>query len=164
MEELYRAGKIRPIGVCNFLPDCLVDLVLNSEIIPMVNQIELHPFCQQKELLEVMKKYQIQPMAWAPFAEGQNHIFRNEVLEKIGKIHGKSAAQVILRWLRQSGIVAIPKSVHENRIAENFTVGDFSLTGKQMEEIRSLDAGHSLILDIQSLEEVYRLKGICFRQ
>lgn len=164
MEELYKAGKIRAIGVCNFLPDRLVDLILNSTVVPAVNQIELHPFCQQEVLREVMQKYDIQSMAWAPFAEGQNQIFQNETLEKIGTHYGKSAAQVILRWLRQEGIVAIPKSVHAERIAENFAIDDFTLTGAEMDEIRKLDTKHSLILEIQSLDEVYRLKNICFEQ
>lgn len=164
MEELYKAGKIRAIGVCNFLPDRLVDLILNSTVVPAVNQIELHPFCQQEVLREVMQKYDIQSMAWAPFAEGQNQIFQNETLEKIGTRYQKSAAQVILRWLRQEGIVAIPKSVHAERIAENFAIDDFTLTGAEMDEIRKLDTKHSLILEIQSLDEVYRLKNICFEQ
>lgn len=164
MEELYKAGKIRAIGVCNFLPDRLVDLILNSTVVPAVNQIELHPFCQQEVLREVMQKYDIQSMAWAPFAEGQNQIFQNEILTGIGMHYGKSAAQVILRWLRQEGIVAIPKSVHAERIAENFAIDDFTLTGAEMDEIRKLDTKHSLILEIQSLDEVYRLKNICFEQ
>lgn len=164
MEELYKAGKIRAIGVCNFLPDRLVDLILNSTVVPAVNQIELHPFCQQEALREVMRNYDIQSMAWAPFAEGQNHIFQNETLTGIGTHYGKSAAQVILRWLRQEGIVAIPKSVHAERIAENFAIDDFTLTGAEMDEIRKLDTKHSLILEIQSLDEVYRLKNICFEQ
>lgn len=164
MEELYKAGKIRAIGVCNFLPDRLVDLILNSTVVPAVNQIELHPFCQQKALREVMQKYDIQSMAWAPFAEGQNHIFKNETLAEIGARYKKSAAQVILRWLRQEGIVAIPKSVHAERIAENFATDDFALTGAEMDEIRKMDTKHSLILEIRSLDEVYRLKNICFEQ
>lgn len=164
MEELYHEGKIRAIGVCNFLPDRLVDLVLNSEVCPMVNQVELHPFCQQKELRGVMEKYAICPMAWAPFAEGKNRIFQNRNLEQIGKRYGKSAAQVILRWLRQEKVVAIPKSVHAERIEENYAIDDFSLTKEEVESIRSMDTEHSLILEIQSLDEVYRLKNITFVQ
>lgn len=164
MEELYAQGKIRAIGVCNFLPDRLVDLILSHQVCPAVNQIELHPFCQQKELRKVMEKYQIQPMAWAPFAEGQNHIFSNEMLTEIGKTYKKTPAQVILRWLRQNGIVAIPKSVHEERIEENFAVDDFSLTEDEMALIEQMDTERSLILNITSLDEVYRLHNIKFSQ
>ena len=164
MEELYREGRIRAIGVCNFLSDQLVDLVLNSEIVPMIDQIELHPYCQQAELRKVMSEYQIQPMAWAPFAEGKKHIFQNKTLTEIGAGYGKSAAQTILRWLRQSGIVAIPKSIHPERIAENYEIDDFELTTDEMKQIEEMDTGNSLILDIRSLEEVYRLKNICFVQ
>lgn len=164
MEELYRKGRVRAIGVCNFMPDRLVDLILNSEIVPMVNQIELHPYCQQRQLRQVMSEYQIQPMAWAPFAEGKNQVFQNEVLTAIGAGHRKSAAQTILRWLRQSSIVAIPKSVHPERIAENYGIDDFNLTAFEMKQIEEMDTGHGLILDIQSLDEVYRLKNIRFVQ
>lgn len=164
MEELYRKGKIRAIGVCNFLPDRLVDLILNMEIMPAVNQIELHPFCQQENLRKVMEQYQIKPMAWAPFAEGQKDIFSNPILTKIGAKYKKSAAQVILRWFRQSNIVAIPKSVHAERIQENFAIDDFVLSETDMKEIQGMDTRSSLILEIQSLEEVYRLKNIQFVQ
>lgn len=164
MEELYQAGKIKAIGVCNFLPDRLVDLILSHSIIPAINQIELHPFCQQKELRAVMEKYKIQPMAWAPFAEGQNHIFENEALTAIGESYGKTPAQVILRWLRQSNIIAIPKSVHEARIRQNFEVDDFTLSEQDMKKIAQMDTGKSLILDVPNLNEVYRLHGIRFEQ
>lgn len=164
MEELYRKGKIRAIGVCNFLPDRLVDLILNMEIVPAVNQIELHPFCQQENMRTVMEQYQIRPMAWAPFAEGQKDIFNNPVLTEIGAKYQKTAAQVILRWLRQSDIVAIPKSVHTERIQENFAIDDFELSETDMKEIQGIDTRNSLILEIQSLEEVYRLKNIQFVQ
>ena len=164
MEELYRGGKIKAIGVCNFLPDRLVDLILSHEIVPAVNQIELHPFCQQRELRSVMKKYDIQAMAWAPFAEGQNHIFENKTLQTIGKKYAKSSAQVILRWLRQNNIIAIPKSVHEERIGENYRIDDFELSAQDIETIEQMDTGESLILDVPSLEEVYRLHNIRFEQ
>ena len=164
MEELYKEGKIKAIGVCNFLPDRLVDLILSHEIVPAVNQIELHPFCQQKELREVMDKYQIQSMAWAPFAEGQNDIFKNETLAAIGEKYGKTPAQVILRWLRQNQIIAIPKSVHEERIRQNYDVFDFELSEQDMKKIELMDSGKSLILDVPSLDEVYRLHGIKFEQ
>lgn len=164
MEELYRKGKIKAIGVCNFLPDRLVDLILNMEVVPAVNQIELHPFCQQENLRNIMEEYQIKPMAWAPFAEGQNDIFHNPILMEIGAKYQKSAAQVILRWLRQSNIVAIPKSVHAERIQENFRIDDFKLSAEDMKRIQDMDTGSSLILEIQSLDEVYRLKNIQFIQ
>lgn len=164
MEELYHKGKIKAIGVCNFLPDRLVDLILNMEVVPAINQIELHPFCQQENLRSIMAEYQIKPMAWAPFAEGQNDIFHNPVLMEIGAKYQKSAAQVILRWLRQSNIVAIPKSVHVERIWENFKIDDFELSAEDMERIQDMDTGDSLILKIQSLDEVYRLKNIQFIQ
>ena len=164
MEELYEEGRIKAIGVCNFLPDRLTDLILSHRIAPMVNQIELHPFCQQMELRNLMTQYQIQPMAWAPFAEGQNQIFTNPVLSTIGQIYGKSPAQVILRWLAQEKIVAIPKSVHVERIRENFAIEDFILSEKDLKQIRNMDSGHGLILNITSLNEVYRLHNIRFEQ
>ena len=164
MEELYHAGKIRAIGVCNFLPDRLTDLILSHEIIPAINQIELHPFCQQRLLRQVMEQYHITPMAWAPFAEGQNGMFTDPVLTAIGAQYGKSPAQVALRWLRQEGIVAIPKSVHAERIQQNFDVDDFVLSPADMVQISAMDTGHSLILDVPSLNEVYRLHSIRFEQ
>lgn len=164
MEELYREGKIKAIGVCNFSPDRLVDLILSHEITPMVNQIELHPFFQEKELRKIMAQYNIQPMAWAPFAEGQKDIFRNELLSEIGKQYGKSSAQVILRWLYQNNTVAIPKSIHPKRIKENFMIDDFTLSSDDMQKIEAMDIGESLILDIQSLDEVKRLHNIRFEQ
>ena len=164
MEELYREGKVRAIGVCNFLADRLADLILSHEIVPAVNQVELHPFCQQRNLREVMKQYDIAPMAWAPFAEGQNGLFSNQTLAMIGEKYGKTPAQVVLRWLRQSGIIAIPKSVHEERIEQNFAVDDFALSEEDMRTVEALDNGHPLILDITSLDEVYRLHGIRFEQ
>lgn len=164
MEELYRGGRVKAIGVCNFLPDRLVDLILSHDIVPAVNQIELHPFSQQKELRAVMEKYDIKVMAWAPFVEGQNHIFQNEILSAIGEKYGKTPAQVILRWLRQKNIVAIPKSVHEDRIRQNYDVDDFELSVQDIEKIEQMDTGKSLILDVPSLDEVYRLHNIRFEQ
>lgn len=164
MEELLREGRVRAIGVCNFLPDRLLDLILSYEVLPAVNQIELHPFCQQKELRELMAQYQIQTMAWAPFAEGQNGIFQNPELAAIGQKYGKTPAQVVLRWLRQSGIVAIPKSVHEERIRQNFTVDDFALSAQDMAIVEKMDAEKSLILNVPSLNEVRRLHNIRFEQ
>lgn len=164
MEELYQEGRIKAIGVCNFLPDRLADLILSHQIVPAVNQIELHPFCQQKELLSIMEKYNIKAMAWGPFAEGQNHIFTNETLAAIGEQYGKTPAQVILRWLRQSNIIAIPKSVHEERIRENYEIDDFKLSEQDMKKVEGLDMGKSVILDVPSLDEVYRLHDIRFVQ
>ena len=164
MEELYRAGKIRAIGVCNFLPDRLIDLILTHEVIPAVNQVELHPFCQQKYLLQIMEQHHIMPMAWAPFAEGQKDIFSHPVLSKIGEPYGKTPAQVVLRWLWQKHIIAIPKSVHVERIQQNFAVDDFKLSDMDIEQIERLDTGKSVILDIPSINEVYRLHNIRFEQ
>ena len=164
MEELYKEGKIRAIGVCNFEKDRLVDLILNTEITPAINQMETHPFCQQKELRKVLEKYEIRLMAWAPFAEGRHHIFANETLSEIGQKYQKTPAQVVLRWLRQEGIIAIPKSVHEERIAQNFAVDDFSLTEGEMQKVRVMDLEKSDILEIRSLDEVYRLYNIRFEQ
>ena len=164
MEELYLEGKIKAIGVCNFLSDRLVDLILSHDVIPTVNQIELHPFSQQKELRSIMEKYDIKTMAWAPFAEGQNNIFENKILSVIGEKYGKTSAQVILRWLRQKTIIAIPKSVHEERIQQNYDIDDFELSIQDMEKIEQMDTGKSLILDVPSLDEVYRLHNIRFKQ
>lgn len=164
MEELYEEGRIKAIGVCNFLPDRLTDLILSHRIAPMVNQMEIHPFCQQTGLRKLMAQYQIQPMAWAPFAEGKNQIFTHPVLSDIGKRYGKSPAQVVIRWLTQEKIVAIPKSVHAERIRENFAVEDFVLDEKDLERIQEMDNNHDLILNITSLDEVYRLHNIRFTQ
>ncbi len=164
MEELYQAGKIRAIGVCNFLPDRLLDLIQSFGIVPAVNQIELHPFSQRRELRELMTKYRITPMAWAPFAEGQNHLFTHPVLKAIGDQYGKTPAQVTLRWLRQNDVVAIPKSVHLERIRQNFAVDDFTLTDADMAKIDALDTGHPLILDVSTCKEAYRLHQITFIQ
>ena len=164
MEELYEEGRISAIGVCNFEADRLVDLILNNKILPAINQMELHPFCQQKKLREIMKKYQIQTMAWAPFAEGRNHIFTDLTLYEIGSKYHKTPAQVILRWLKQEGIIAIPKSVHEKHIRENFAINDFQLADEDMDKIRCMDTGRSDILKIRSLDEVYRLYNIRFEQ
>lgn len=164
MEELYAEGRISAIGVCNFEADRLLDLILNNKILPAINQMELHPFCQQKDLREIMEKYQVRTMAWAPFAEGRNHIFTDMTLYEIGSKYHKTPAQVILRWLKQEGIIAIPKSVHENRIRENFAINDFQLTDEDMDKIHCMDTGRSDILEIRSLDEVYRLYNIRFEQ
>ena len=147
MEELYKEGRIRAIGVSNFYPDRLVDLCVNAEIIPAVNQVECHPFFQQKDALKVMKEYGVQLEAWGPFAEGKNNFFKNPILAEIAAKYGKSVAQVALRWNVQRGVVVIPKSVHKERIQENFNIWDFELSDKDMEAIFDMDIGHSEIVN-----------------
>ncbi|MCT9852215.1 aldo/keto reductase [Priestia megaterium] len=144
MEELYREGKIRAIGVSNFYPDRLVDLITHNEVVPAVNQVETHPFCQQIESHNLMKDNNVQIMSWGPFAEGRNNMFQNEVLVSIAKKYSKSVAQVILRWLTQRKIIAIPKSVHKERIIENFNIFDFELNQEDMETITTLDTKESV--------------------
>lgn len=147
MEEAYRAGKLKAIGVSNFYPHILTDFCETVDIIPAVNQIEIHPFFAQTKALEVMKEYGVQPEAWGPFAEGKHSIFTHPVLTKIGEKYGKSAAQVALRWNIQRGVVVIPKSTHVERIKANIDVFDFELTPADMAEINALDLGHSEIVD-----------------
>jgi len=144
MEELYHDGKVRAIGVSNFPPDRLVDLLLHNEVTAAVDQVETHPFCQQIEAAAVMKEHGVQIESWGPFAEGKNNLFHQEVLVSIAAEHGKSVAQVVLRWLIQRGVVAIPKSVHKERIVENFTIFDFQLSQDDMERIASLDTKQSV--------------------
>lgn len=147
MEELYRQGRIKAIGVSNFQPDRLMDLVMHHEVAPAVNQIETHPFCQQIEAQKFLNENNIQMESWGPFAEGKNSIFTNERLISIGHTHGKTVAQVILRWLIQRHIVAIPKSVRKERMIENFNVFDFTLSAKDMEAIATLDQEKSSFFD-----------------
>jgi 2,5-diketo-D-gluconate reductase A len=154
MEELYREGKIRAIGVSNFYPDRLVDLIIHNEVIPAVNQVETHPFCQQIESAKLMKEHHVQIESWAPFAEGRNDIFQNEVLVSIAEKHHKSVAQVILRWLTQREVVVIPKSVHKERIIENFNIFDFELSQEDMEKIAALDTKESLFFSHRDPEIV----------
>ncbi|PWW02843.1 diketogulonate reductase-like aldo/keto reductase [Paenibacillus cellulosilyticus] len=144
MEELYREGKIRAIGVSNFHEDRLIDLIIHNDIIPAVNQIETHPFHQQIESAKFMKEHQVQIESWAPFAEGKNNLFQNEVLVSIADKHHKSVAQVVLRWLTQRDVVVIPKSVRKDRIVENINVFDFELSQEDMESIAALDTKQSL--------------------
>lgn len=144
MEELYREGKIRAIGVSNFQMDRLVDLLTHNEIIPAVNQVETHPFCQQIESARMMKENKVQIESWAPFAEGRNNMFQNEVLVSLAEKYNKSAAQVILRWLTQSDVVVIPKSVNKERIIENINIFDFELSQEDMRTIAGLDTKESL--------------------
>ena len=147
MEEAYKAGKLRAIGVCNFYPNRLADLCETVEVIPAVNQVELHPFFQQENALALMKEYGVRPEAWGPFAEGNHGIFTHPVLTEIGKEYGKSAAQVALRWNVQRGVVVIPKSVHKERMEQNIDIWDFALSDEDMAQIAQMDIGHSEIVD-----------------
>ena len=161
MEELYREGKVRAIGVSNFQPDRLVDLILHNEVVPAVNQVETHPFCQQAEEAGIMARYGVQAEAWAPFAEGRNNLFGNEVLTDLAAKHRKSVAQVVLRWLIQRGIGVIPKSVHKERMAENIDVFDFTLPPEDMARIAALDMKQSCFLshrDPQTVEWLGTMK------
>lgn len=147
MQELYWEKKVRAIGVSNFHPDRLMDLIVHNEIVPAVNQIETHPFHQQIEAQKFLQENGVQIESWGPFAEGKNNIFHNELLLSIGKRHNKTTAQVILRWLTQRGIVAIPKSVRKERMEENLASLDFELSGEDMEAIKTLDTNASLFFD-----------------
>ncbi|MDK2843148.1 MAG: 2,5-diketo-D-gluconate reductase [Anaerophaga sp.] len=154
MEELYKEGKIRAIGVSNFHPDRVMDLITFNEIVPAVNQIETHPFNQQVETQKFLTENGVQHESWGPFAEGKNNLFTNEVLTEIGEKYNKSVAQVVLRWLTQRGVVAIPKSVHKERIQQNFNSLDFELTPEDMEAILTLDTKTSSFLDHRDPEIV----------
>ena len=147
MEELYREDRIKAIGVSNFHPDRVMDFMVHNEVAPAVDQIETHPFHQQVETQKFLTENNIQIESWGPFAEGKNNIFRNEVLVSIGEKHGKTVAQVILRWLTQREIVVIPKSVRKDRMVENFDIFNFDLAREEMEAIRQLDTGTSLFFD-----------------
>ncbi|APC07593.1 aldo/keto reductase [Neomoorella thermoacetica] len=162
MEELYHEGLIRAIGVSNFQPDRLMDLIVHHEVVPAVNQIEIHPFYQQTESIEFMKKDNVQPESWGPFAEGRNNIFQNEVLVSIAKKYDKTVAQVILRWLVQRGIVTIPKTVHKERMIENIGIFDFELSQEDMEKIAALDTKKSLFLSHNDPETVKWLGTLKF--
>ena len=147
MQELYREGRVRAIGVSNFQPDRVMDLIVHNEVIPAVNQVETHPFNQQIEPQRFLEEQKVQIEAWGPFAEGRNDIFKNPLLHSIADEHGKTVAQVILRWLTQRGVVAIPKSVRRERIEENFNVFDFNLTPENMAAVASLDTKTSSFFD-----------------
>ena len=147
MEEAYREGKLKAIGVCNFYPNRLADLCETVEVTPAVNQVELHPFFQQENALTLMKEYGVVPEAWGPFAEGNHGIFTHPVLTEIGKQYEKTAAQVALRWNVQRGVVVIPKSIHKNRMEQNIDIWDFQLSEEDMAQIAKLDLGHSEIVD-----------------
>ena len=144
MEEAYKAGKVRAIGVSNFYPDRFVDLAEFCKIKPMVNQVETHVFNQQVEPQKIMERYGARVMSWGPFAEGRNDFFTNETLKAIGEKYGKSVAQTALRFLIQRGVIVIPKSTRKERMIENFNVFDFALTDEDMQEIAGLDQGKSL--------------------
>jgi len=154
MQELYKEGRVRAIGVSNFHPDRLIDLIVNNEVAPAVNQVETHPFHQQIETQKFMQQNNVQIESWGPFAEGKNNIFNNELLLSIARRYDKSVAQVILRWLTQRGVVAIPKSVRKDRMQENFNSLDFRLTDEDMDVIKTLDTKASLFFDHRDPEMV----------
>lgn len=160
MEELYEEGRIRAIGVSNFTPDRVMDLMLHNRIAPAVDQIETHPFNQQITVQSFLEDNAIRMESWGPFAEGKNGLFSDGLLQSVADKYHKSVAQVVLRWLIQRGVVAIPKSVHADRIAENFDVFDFSLSDGDMDAIRGLDTGKSLFMDHRDPETVKRLSGM----
>ena len=160
MEDLYNEGKIRAIGVSNFLPDRLLDLILHNKITPAVNQVETHPFLQQIENAEFMKENNVQIESWAPFAEGKNNIFQNEILLSIAVKYNKSVAQIILRWLTQRDIVVIPKSVRKERIIENFNIFDFELSKEDMGKIVTLNTDQSSFFSHRDPEMVRFLSSI----
>ena len=147
LEEAYKEGKLKAIGVSNFFPDHFIDLASNVEIPPMVNQVETHVFDQEVQPQKYMEEFGCQIMAWAPLAEGRNGLFSHPVLTEIGKAHGKSVAQVALRFLLQRGVVIIPKSTHKERMVENLNIFDFQLSDDEMQEIGKLDTGRSLFFD-----------------
>ena len=160
MEEAYRQGKLKAIGVCNFYPAPLADLCETVEVMPAVNQVELHPFFQQEKALATMKEYGVHPEAWGPFAEGKHGIFTHPVLTKIGEKYGKSAAHVALRWNVQRGVTVIPKSVHKERMEQNMAIWDFQLSDEEMQQIAALDLGHSEIVDHSDPGFVKMLHGM----
>lgn len=154
LEELYKDGKIKAIGLSNFDSTRLVDLIVNNEIVPAVNQIELHPFLQQKEAQKVMKEYGVKVESWGPLAEAKHGILENEMLKEISDKHQKTVAQVILRWHLEQGIIIIPKSVRKERMAENLDVHDFSLDESDMEKIAELDGRYARIVDYDIMDIV----------
>lgn len=147
MEQLYKEGRIRAIGVSNFQPDRLIDLIINNEIVPAINQIETHPFHQQIETHQFLQENNVQIQSWGPFAEGKNNLFQNEILSSIAGKYNKSIAQVVLRWLIQRGVIAIPKSVRKERMKENFNIFDFTLNADDVEAIKTLDNKTSSFFD-----------------
>ncbi|UWX96954.1 aldo/keto reductase [Arthrobacter zhaoxinii] len=160
MEQLYNDGAARAIGVSNFTPDRLIDLILHHDVVPAVNQIETNPFYQRAVENQLMTDRGIRHESWAPFAEGKNNLFSDPTLSAVGAAHGKSIPQVVLRWLIQRGVVVIPKSVRPDRMAENFDVFDFELSPQEMASIADLDTGKSLFFDHRDPEAVARLSGV----
>lgn len=160
MEELYREGKIRAIGVCSFYPDRLADLIAFNEVAPAVNQVETNVFFQQTESQKYMRSKGVVMEGWAPFAEGKNDLFHNETLKEIGEKYGKSIAQVVLRWMLQRGIVCIPKSVKKERMEENFSVFDFALDEEDFAKIAGLDTGMSCFFDHRDPAVIENLAGL----
>lgn len=160
MEELYKEGKIKAIGVSNFQPDRLIDLIMNNTIVPVVNQIETHPFNQQIETQKFLEENNVQIESWGPFAEGKNNLFTNETLLSIGQKCNKSVAQVVLRWLIQRNVVVIPKSVRKERIVENFNIFDFELNAEDMETIETLNTRKSVFFDHRDPEMVKFLNNV----
>lgn len=157
MEELYKAGKIRAIGVCNFLPDRLMDLCYNAAVIPQVNQIERHPHYQRDEELKFMAELNIKPEGWAPFAEGLKGMFTEPILMELAEKHEKTPAQIILRWNVQQGVIVIPKSVHKKRMEENLAIWDFELDTEDMAKIAELDKNCPSMLDTRKPSEIKRV-------
>lgn len=160
LEEAYKAGKIRAVGMANCYPQIITDFCLTVDIKPMLNQVELHPFFQQQLNIDTMREYGVIPQAWGPFAEGNYNIFSHPVLNKIGEKYGKTAAQVALRWNIQRGVSVIPKSTHKDRMQQNINVWDFNLSDEDMTEIAQLDTGHSEIVDHTSPEFVKLVHGV----
>ena len=160
MQELHREGRIKAIGVSNFHPDRVMDLIAHNEVKPAVNQIETNPFYQQTSAQTFLQEQRVQMESWAPFAEGRNNLFQNEALLAIGKKYGKSVAQVVVRWLTQRGVVAIPKSVRKERIVENFSVFDFQLSPEDLAEIAKLDTGKSAFFDHRDPQVVRMISGM----
>jgi diketogulonate reductase-like aldo/keto reductase len=159
MEELYADGKVKAIGVSNFQPDRMMDFILHNKVIPAVNQIEVNPFNQQIDPQKFLQENKVQTEAWAPFAEGRNNIFQNEVLASIAKKYDKSVAQVILRWLVQRDVIVLSKSVKKERIAENFNIFDFELSQEDTEVIKTLDTKASSFFDHRDPEQIKRLSN-----
>ncbi|MGX7196578.1 aldo/keto reductase [Enterococcus olivae] len=160
MEELYEEGKIRAIGVSNFYPDRLIDLIAFNKVTPALNQIEINPFFQREEDLQVMKEKGVQSEGWAPFAEGKNDLFHNELLQKIGDKYNKSIAQVILRWNIQRGVIAIPKSANVDRMKQNADIFDFELSADDIEKISTLDENKSSFFNHREPAAIERLVGM----
>ena len=159
LEEAYKAGKLRAIGVSNFYPDHFIDLASNMEILPAVNQVETHVFDQQTEPQRIMEEFGTHIVSWAPLAEGRNGFFTNSLLSQIGAKYGKTVAQVALRWLIQRGVIIIPKSTHIERMQQNFDIFDFQLSPEDMASIATLDAGKSLFFDHHEAETTRMFMG-----